>query len=98
GDHSDLCFLAEEKARVRLCVATDVRNGRPLAFRTQTPGDVVAASFSNNVLGTATAVVMSDPGRLPDVFLIEPPGNPRRLTKVNQQVDARTLPNLATGS
>jgi dipeptidyl aminopeptidase/acylaminoacyl peptidase len=98
GETAELCFLAEEKARVRLAAASNVRNGSQPAFRTLTPGDVVVASFSHNTAGSATAVLLSDPQHLPDVFLVTGVDKPKRLTEVNPQAATWKLPQVSVVS
>jgi dipeptidyl aminopeptidase/acylaminoacyl peptidase len=98
GPSHDLCFLAEQRARVRLCCATGVQNGRQPEYHLLTPGDVVIAAFSSNASGEQTAVLMSDPSHLPDIFLVDQSARPRPLTKVNPQVDTWKLPKLSTVS
>jgi dipeptidyl aminopeptidase/acylaminoacyl peptidase len=98
GDSAELCFLAEQKARVRLCFADEVRQGTHPSFRLLTEGDVVVADFANSVTGTETALLMSTPTTLPDIYFAEFPGSPRRLTHVNPQADTWKLPKLSTVS
>jgi dipeptidyl aminopeptidase/acylaminoacyl peptidase len=94
----DLCYLGEEKGRVRLYCAHVVDGSRAAAHDVLTPGDVVVEGLS---LATASAdlgthaVLMADPTHLPDIFM---PGSGTRLvrrTHVNPQADAWKLPQLS---
>jgi dipeptidyl aminopeptidase/acylaminoacyl peptidase len=98
GKASDLCFLGEEKARVRLCCVADVRDGKQGALRTLTPGDVVVEAFDMDASGERAAIISSDPTHLQDIYLVEKADKPRRLTQVNPQAETWKLPQLSTVS
>jgi dipeptidyl aminopeptidase/acylaminoacyl peptidase len=98
GSGPDLCFLAEQKARVRLCCAAGVGHDRKPEFRTLTPGDVVVNTFSLDQKGDQAAVVMNDARTLPDVYLVGSEGKSSRLTRVNPQADTWKLPRISTVS
>jgi dipeptidyl aminopeptidase/acylaminoacyl peptidase len=98
GKSADLCFLGEEKARVRLCCATDVRHGTHGEVRTLTPGDVVVANFDFADSGEQAAMVMNDAAHLPDVFWQDRSERPRQLTRVNPQADAWKMPQVSVVS
>jgi acylaminoacyl-peptidase len=91
---SELCFLGEEKGRVRLYTA-DLSGGKAAIL---TPGDVVVESFSSDFPGKRMAVVMNDTTHCPDLYLIDGTGKPRRLTNLNPQVDTWKLPRISTVS
>jgi dipeptidyl aminopeptidase/acylaminoacyl peptidase len=93
-----LGFLAEEKGRVRLCSARDLGPGQQPVFDVLTPGDVVAHGFSFAANGDQAAVLLNDPKRLPDVYLVDSPPQRRRLTTVNPQADVWKLPQISVVS
>jgi dipeptidyl aminopeptidase/acylaminoacyl peptidase len=90
GKSAELCFLGEEKARVRLC-SVPLR-GRQGELRTLTPGDVVVWAFHVGDSGEQAVVAMTDPTHFRDLFLVEGSGKPRRLTNVNPQTETWKLP------
>ncbi len=98
GTSADLYFLAEQKARVRLCCAVGVTKDRQPEYRIVTPGDAVVAGLSSSHSGEHTAVLMNNVHHLPDIFLVEGTGQPHRLTNVNPQVETWKLPKISTFS
>src|SRR5207253_6311359 len=68
---SGLCFLGDQKARVRLYCAGELDGGDPPAFRCLTPGDVAVDSFSLDASGDRAAVILGDPEHPQDVHLVE---------------------------
>jgi len=94
GEAADLCFLGEQRGRVRIYCATDVQAGKAPRYRCQTPGNVAIDSFSIDASGDHTAAILGGPGHLPDVFLIGSEGDPRRLTDVNPHVRNWKWPKL----
>lgn len=94
GDKADLCFLGEEKGRVRIYCAQDVRPGQPPRYQTVTPGDVVVETFNLTASGEQAAAIVGDPEHLTDVAVIGPEGGPRRLTNVNPHVGSWKWPRL----
>lgn len=98
----NLFLLAEEKARVRLCIAPDVfkESGPPL--RVLTPGDVVVEAFavSREKGGRSEdfAAIMATPKRLADVYKPLATREVASLTNVNPQADHWKLPQLSTVS
>jgi dipeptidyl aminopeptidase/acylaminoacyl peptidase len=94
GQSRDLCFLGEEKARVRLCSATDFRAGKYAEVRTLTPGDVVVYSFSFDSSGAQGAAVLNDPAHLQDIYSVKLDASPRQITHVNPQADSWKLPKM----
>jgi dipeptidyl aminopeptidase/acylaminoacyl peptidase len=91
GD-ADLCFLGEEKARVRL-TAVSFRDGKQGAAHILTPGDVVAEAFDFNPSGSEGAVVLGTPTELPEVVRLS--GGPQKLTRLNPQTATWKLPQLS---
>jgi dipeptidyl aminopeptidase/acylaminoacyl peptidase len=100
----DLMFLAEEKGRVRLSVASNVGEENP-KFTTLTPGDVVVEGFSASTkIGSLEfAVIMATPTQLPDVYVSH--STPvtkktifKQLTNVNLQTAQWKLPQLSVVS
>ena len=96
---NDLCFLGEEKARVRLYEARGARQGQPSGYHVRTPGNVVVEGFSVNRSG-GCAVVMNDTTHTPDLYLCSGDrGIPRlQLTNLNPQVETWKLPQLSVVS
>jgi dipeptidyl aminopeptidase/acylaminoacyl peptidase len=91
---SDLCFLGEEKARVRLC-SVRAGHGETGPVETLTPGDVVVGALSFTDSGGAAALVMNEPHSLEDVYLLDKGNGLRRLTNVNPQAATWKLPQLS---
>ncbi|MBI4616975.1 MAG: S9 family peptidase [Planctomycetes bacterium] len=94
----DLCFLGEERARVRLYAISGSRNGGPGELSTLTTGDVVVGAYSFVPGSADIAVVRSDPTHLDDLWIVSPgePGAPeRRLTDANPQVARWKLPEIS---
>lgn len=94
---SDLCFLAEQRARVRIFCITSVKDGRQGAAQALTPGDLVVQGYSYAADGQRIAIIKSDPENHGDVFWYE--GGPSggkltRLTKINPQMDTWKLPQI----
>lgn len=90
----DLCFLGEEKGRVRLCCVKGVQKGHHLEVLT--PGDVVVEGFSFGKEG-GPAVLMASPTQLPDIFTMAD-DKLRQLTRVNPQVDSWKMPKVSVVS
>jgi dipeptidyl aminopeptidase/acylaminoacyl peptidase len=94
GDRPDLCFLGEERGRVRIYCARGVQAGSAPHYRVLTPGDVAIDSFSSDASGDYSAAILGSPGHLPDIFLIGGQDAIRRLTNVNPQVQSWKSPQL----
>ncbi len=93
----DLCFVAEDHARVRAYCVRAVRNGRQGAAETLTPGDVAVAVLSFGRAPDRMAVVTPGLDHPPDVFLVSwASGSPlfERLTRANPHVDEWMLPSI----
>jgi dipeptidyl aminopeptidase/acylaminoacyl peptidase len=95
---SELCFLGDEKARVRLYCASGLDEGDTPNYASLTPGDVVIDSFSFDAAGGRAAVIMGGPKAFADVYLVEASGKARQLTDVNPQVSRWKLPRLSVVS
>jgi dipeptidyl aminopeptidase/acylaminoacyl peptidase len=92
---SELFFLQESKARVRLCSLDLAGGNRESAVKTHTPGDVVVENFSLDARGERLAVVLNDTTHLPDLYTINYSKPPARLTNLNPQVDTWKLPQIS---
>src|SRR5262249_17467451 len=88
----ELCFLGEEKARVRLWSVSDIGGGKQGEARVLTPGDFVVESMT--VVGDHLAVVMNDTSHLTEVYLVEE-DKLKQLTHRNPQVDSWKLPRIS---
>lgn len=97
GREMDLCFLGEEKARVRLCVAHGIAKNATPTFETLTPGDVVVDAFSVDRLG-GTSVVMATPTDFPEIYTHDQGKGVTRLTRLNPQAAEWKLPTLSVVS
>ena len=91
----DLCFVAEERARVRLYSIEDVRNGKQGKLRVLTPGDVVIHSYSVPQGRHPIAVVKSTTTETRDIFLVTHAGAFEQITEVNPQVATWKLPQIS---
>jgi dipeptidyl aminopeptidase/acylaminoacyl peptidase len=93
GNKPTLCFLGEEKARIRL-YAAEIHPGKTGPVQILTPGDVVVEDFSFDATGTKASFIQSDPKSLQDVWLLDG-DQKRRLTRVNPQADSWKIPKLS---
>ena len=96
GGSSDLAFLAEQKARVRVAVIENIQPGSQGGFRILTPGDVVAETFDVTPDGKTIAVALADVTHPTDIYVTPALGQPnlKRLTTVNPQIDTWKLPQI----
>src|SRR5262249_48865334 len=101
----NLYFLGEEKARVRLYAAVNVRGDDPAPrVRYITRGDVVVEGFSLGNRVDQLAVLQASPTKLADIHLyterVEGTGAyaGEQWTRVNPQADAWKLPKLSVVS
>src|SRR5262249_23032195 len=94
---NDLCFLGEEKARVRLYQAS-LEAPPTASFKLHTTGNVVASTFNLSTTNDRVAVVQGTPERFPDIYVLNQPEPAKRLTNVNPQTDTWKLPKLSTVS
>jgi dipeptidyl aminopeptidase/acylaminoacyl peptidase len=94
GRTSQLCFLGEQEARVRLCAAKTGEDAEN-QVETWTPGDVVVSMLSFDAAGERCAVVMNGPKSFNDVYTIEKGSEPKAITHVNPQADTWRLPQLS---
>jgi dipeptidyl aminopeptidase/acylaminoacyl peptidase len=96
-DMADLCFLGEEKGRVRLCRIPEVHLARQEKMQWLTPGDVVVDDFSLDPGTGRAAVVMGKPDRFPEIYLVED-GKVQQLTHLNAHTARWELPQLSVVS
>ncbi len=94
----DLMFLAEEKGRVRLCVAQSLLTAKEPELNYLTKGDVVVETFDasidpNNPL--AFGAIMATPTQFPDVYVNLGEGETKQVSTVNPQVEQWHLPKLS---
>ncbi|MFH1681023.1 MAG: prolyl oligopeptidase family serine peptidase [Candidatus Eisenbacteria bacterium] len=96
GSSNDLCFAAEEKARVRVACIRDVKRGGQGRLDILTPGDWVAKAFHLSPDGALLAAALGDVTQPNDIFVASTRGKPnlRRLTRINPQVDTWKLPKI----
>ncbi|RPJ43653.1 MAG: S9 family peptidase, partial [Candidatus Latescibacterota bacterium] len=92
----DLCFLSEEKARVRVARIRDIRPGGQGRYEILTPGDWVAKGFAISADGRTLAAALGDVTQPNDVFVTSLGGKPKleRVTRINPQVDTWKLPEI----
>lgn len=96
GAKSELCFLGDDKGRVRLYCAKGVAKGRVPEFEVVTPGDVVVSSFSFDSAGRLGGAVVSSPSCTRDVHLLAEGEGLQRLTSVNAHMETWRLPQIST--
>ncbi|MBU0509711.1 S9 family peptidase [bacterium] len=96
GSSYDLCFVSEQRARARVACIRNVRPGAQGAYEIFTPGEVVAKSFSLTPDGRTLAAALGDVTQPGDVFITPTSGkpNPRRITRINPQIDTWKLPKI----
>jgi dipeptidyl aminopeptidase/acylaminoacyl peptidase len=94
GDSGDLCFLGDEKGRVRIYCASGAQPGKPPRYRVLTPGDVAIDSFSGDASGDRVAAILGSPEHLPDLFMVCEENRPQRLTSVNPHVRTWKWPHV----
>jgi dipeptidyl aminopeptidase/acylaminoacyl peptidase len=92
---SDLLFLGEEKARVRLCCAAGIRSGKE-EIQVWTPGEVVVSGLSAGF--GRTAVILGTPTQFHEVALADPDGKPRVLTDLNPQTRTWKMPSVSVAT
>jgi dipeptidyl aminopeptidase/acylaminoacyl peptidase len=93
ANNTDLLFLGEEKARVRLCCVRGIRGGKQGEMQVWTPGDVVVEAISS-AKGKA-AVVLGTPTSFREVALTDAGAKPRILTDLNPQTATWKLPSVS---
>lgn len=96
GDTHDLCFLGEEKARVRAYVLRDA-TGKKEQAGTITPGDIVIEALTLDSAGKRLGTVVSSPKAMPDVHIIED-SKLTKLTDINPQTATWKLPVISVVS
>ena len=93
----DLCFLAEDRARVRVYSVQDIRDGRHGGAMTITPGDVTITDFDFDTTGRRMALLTPTLTSPPEVFVattINPGGEYEQVTNVNPQIAEWILPRI----
>jgi dipeptidyl aminopeptidase/acylaminoacyl peptidase len=88
-----LCYLAEEKAHVRL--AEKAFSGEAVARGFK---NAVVSAFSADASGERLVVLMGDASHFPELYLIEGVTQFRRLSDLNPQTAAWKLPKVSTVS
>ena len=91
---TDLCFLGDEKARVRLWCVHGVCDGKQGDAEVLTEGDVVVSSFNFSPRGVGT-VLMNDTAHTENVYLVKEGASPQRITNLNPQVDTWKIPQYS---
>jgi dipeptidyl aminopeptidase/acylaminoacyl peptidase len=94
GPSHDLCFLGDDRARVRIYCAKDAPNGGSVDALTE--GDVVIDAMAWTSEGQLCAAVVGTPHRMHDIFLIEPDAkNEKQLTEINAHTKPWKLPTIS---
>jgi dipeptidyl aminopeptidase/acylaminoacyl peptidase len=94
----DLLFLAEEKGRVRLCVAQHLRTAKEADLLVLTKGDVVVEGFEASTDLSRPhdfAAIVATPTQLPDVYVNDDGGSIKQISDVNPQAASWKLPRLS---
>jgi dipeptidyl aminopeptidase/acylaminoacyl peptidase len=94
----DLCFLAEDHARVRIYRVQDVRGSRHGGAATLTPGDVTITDFDFDTTGHRLATLTPTLTGPPEIFIsstINPGGERQQITNANPQVASWILPQIS---
>jgi len=97
GDSRELCFLAEWKARKWVCGLPDLRDGSQGTVRKLAGGDIVANSYSFDRAGGQLFAVVDTTKHTGDLYMVRldgQPGDLKRLTNVNPQIDTWKLPQI----
>jgi dipeptidyl aminopeptidase/acylaminoacyl peptidase len=98
----ELYFLAEEKGRVRVCVANLDNHENP-RFQFPIKGDVVVENFAVDQYGAVNtpssfAAIMATPTKFAEVYRGTLPDDHYQVTNVNPQAAAWKLPQLSVVS
>jgi dipeptidyl aminopeptidase/acylaminoacyl peptidase len=88
---TELCYLSEEKCRVRL--AEKSYGGEAKTW--DLGGEVVVSGFSFDAAGKHGVVLLADTERLPELYPIEAAGKLRKLTDLNPQTATWKLPRVS---
>lgn len=97
GESRELCFLGEHKARKWVCGLPEVRDGGCGKPRTLAGGDIVANAYSFDRAGGQLFAVVDTTTHTGDLYMARldgQPGDLKRLTNVNPQVDTWKLPRI----
>jgi acylaminoacyl-peptidase len=93
GDSRDLCFLGDDRSRVRIyCVEN--ATGNAAAAKSLTPDEVVVDAFAWDQAGKAAAAIIGSPGRMHDVHLLEG-SKATRLTNIHAHTREWSLPRIS---
>lgn len=95
GSSRNLGFVGEEKARQRVYMIKNIKNGKQGKNETLVPGDVVVDHYSFNDSGKQLVVTLSTPDTPHDIYLISTNSVPTRLTQVNPQIEKWNIPNIS---
>jgi len=98
GNTRDLLLLGESRARQRLCVIPNVRDGKQGELRVITPGDILIHAYSLDAKGGELATVMSTTQNPPELYHAKMGDGPvelARLITINPQVETWKLPQLS---
>lgn len=95
GGSRDLCFLGERRARQYVYCIPDVTEDTQGLAKVVVDGDVCVSGFDFAAGGETAAVVISTLEHVDDVFLVTDSKSPRRLTRVNPQIDTWKLPRIS---
>ncbi len=93
----DLCFLAEDHARVRVYAVQDIKGGRQGGALTITPGDITLTDYDFDTTGQRMAILTPTLTGPPEVFVaatINPEGEYLQVTHANPQIDEWILPQI----
>ncbi len=93
----DLCFLAEDRGRVRIYAVQDIRGAHQGGAVTITPGDLTITDFDFDTTGQRMALLTSTLTGPPEVFVaapINPEGEYLQVTNANPQVASWIIPQI----
>jgi dipeptidyl aminopeptidase/acylaminoacyl peptidase len=91
----DLCFLGQDRARIRVQCVNDVSGETQGTVETLTPGDRAVWGYAFSDDGRSLAFVSGSPDRFADVWLRDKRGRERQITHVNPQTATWKLPQLS---
>jgi dipeptidyl aminopeptidase/acylaminoacyl peptidase len=97
GKTSELCFIADQRARARVFGITVNDNGNPGASRLLAGGDVVINQISLDASGGKLCVIRGDVTNPCDLYLLTTGQSNKyqQLTHVNPQIDTWKLPQIS---
>jgi dipeptidyl aminopeptidase/acylaminoacyl peptidase len=94
GEERTLCYLGEDRGRVRILAVAEVEDGGQGRTRTLTRGDVVGQAFGFSPDGRTLVANLQTTTRADDLYHIEGADRFTRLTDANPQVDTWILPQI----